>query len=128
MEMRRVYGSSPITDSTAFAQEVQEILRRRKMVLDLYERLNEAIPEIPFDFNSQQDPEDIAQRIRKWLEVPVEEQMNWNSAYEALKGWRKALEQQGVLSFQISGIDMKEVRGFAINYRPLPIVSFNSKV
>lgn len=126
MEMRRVYGSSPMADSTAFAQEIQEMLRRRNMVLDLYDRLDEAKPEIPFSFTIDQDPEELAQTVRTWLNVTIDEQFGWDSVYKALKSWRSALEQRGMLTFQMSGIDMDEARGFAINYRPLPIVSFNS--
>lgn len=36
------------------------------------------------------------------------------------------LERAGILSFQLSGIQVEEARGFAVADRPLPVVAFNS--
>ncbi len=126
LEMRRVYGSSPEQDSKDLAKEIQEMLKRRAIAIQLYERLEEEIPEIPFRFELFQNPEESAQRVREWLGVSFETQSGWNGVYAALKGWRKALETKGILTFQMSGIPISEARGFAINYRPFPITAFNS--
>lgn len=60
------------------------------------------------------------------LGVDVDEQIGWQDPYEGLRTWREALEQAGVLSFQLSGIDIEEARGCALAHRPLPVVAFNS--
>ncbi|MEX1014323.1 MAG: ImmA/IrrE family metallo-endopeptidase [Candidatus Paceibacterota bacterium] len=126
LEMRRVYGSNPKEDSRNFALEVQDMLQRRNVTIELYERLNETVSKIPLEFQLTDSPEEAAQKTRKWLGVSFEEQLRWDGKYVALKAWRKALEANGILPFQISGIPIEEVRGFAINYRPIPIVAFNS--
>jgi Zn-dependent peptidase ImmA (M78 family)/DNA-binding XRE family transcriptional regulator len=128
VEMRRVFGGTDATDSFDFAREVQRCMRRRQITLDLFERLGEVPPSLPESFHTSDDPEDVARTVRSnLLAVDVDEQVRWEGVYEALRRWREAVERAGILSFQMSGIDLKEARGFAIADRPLPIVSFNSK-
>jgi|GEM_PF-4776999 len=42
LEMRRVFGGSPVEDTYAFAREVQRIQRRREIALDLFDLLSVA--------------------------------------------------------------------------------------
>lgn len=127
IEMRRVFGGSPVTDSFDFSREVQRLMRRRQVALDLFDRLGETPPSLPEPVDLEDDPEEIGRFARySFLDVDVEEQIGWEGSYEALRNWRKALEGAGVLSFQMSGIDMDEARGCAIAHRPLPVVAFNS--
>jgi len=126
LEMRRVYGSNPVQDSKEFAKEIQEMLKRRAIAIQLFERLEEEVPEIPFRFELETNPEESAQIVREWLGISMDTQLGWDNVYAALKGWRKVLESKGILTFQMSGIPVAEARGFAINYRPFPIAAFNS--
>lgn len=127
IEMRRVFGGDPISDSFDFAREVQRCMRRRQMSLDLFERLGETPPTLPEPFDTSDDPETVAMTVRdNLLAVDVDEQVNWEGAYAALRGWREAVERAGILSFQLSGIEIEEARGFAVADRPLPVVAFNS--
>jgi len=127
IEMRRVFGGDPVSDSFDFAREVQRCMRRRQMTLDLLERLGETPPTLPEPFDTLDDPETVATTVRgTLLAVDVDEQVNWGGAYEALRGWREAVERAGILSFQLSGIQVEEARGFAVADRPLPVVAFNS--
>jgi len=127
IEMRRVFGGTDATDSFDFAREVQRCMRRRQMSLDLFERLGEAPPSLPTPFDVSEDPEEVAKTVRaNLLSIDINEQVDWYGRYEALRGWREAVERAGILSFQLSGIDIEEARGFAIADRPLPVVAFNS--
>lgn len=126
LEMRRVYGSNPNEDSKDLAIEIEEMLNRRNLTIELFDRLKETLIEIPYKADVNKNPEDVAKKVRDWLKVSFNDQLNWKSKYEALKGWRVSLENNGFLPFQLSGISIEEARGFAINYRPLPIVAFNS--
>ena len=128
LEMRRVFGGSPVEDTYAFAREVQRIQRRREIVLELFELLGEEPPELPEPFSLENDPEYVGRTVRTdLLRLPVEEQVQWGDDYEALRTWRKALEDSGVLSFQLTGVEMSEARGVAMARRPLPVVAFNAK-
>lgn len=127
LEMRRVFGGSSATDSFDFAREVQRCMRRRQVTLDLFERLGETPPSLPEAFGTSDDPEELAKSVRfTLLTVDIDEQLGWQGAYEALRGWRGAVERAGILSFQMSGIEIDEARGFAAADRPLPLVAFNS--
>lgn len=128
LEMRRVFGGSPVEDTYAFAREVQRIQRRREIALDLFDLLGEEPPELPDPFSLRDDPENVGRVIRAdLLRLSVELQVTWRDDYEALRTWRKVLEDSGVLSFQITGVEMSEVRGVAMARRPLPVVAFNAK-
>jgi Zn-dependent peptidase ImmA (M78 family)/DNA-binding XRE family transcriptional regulator len=127
LEMRRVFGGTPVTDSFEFARQVQECTRRREITLDLYEVLGETAPALPDPFTLHDDPEEIGRFARfDLLDIGPDTQTGWRSRYEALRGWRNALEDIGVLSFQMSGVAMDEARGFALGTRPLPVAAFNS--
>lgn len=128
LEMRRVFGGNPMTDSFEFSREVQECMRRREITLELLDRLGESPPELPDPLSIKDDPERIGQFARfELIDIDIHTQVNWRDRYEALRGWRSALEDIGVLSFQMSGVEITEARGFAIAERPLPVAVFNSK-
>ncbi|MEX0773810.1 MAG: XRE family transcriptional regulator [Balneolales bacterium] len=126
LEMRRVYGVAPEEDSPAFSLDVQRIMNRRDIVLDLLEVLDEHAPEILVSASLQDNPEQIARAVREWLGVSTEDQINWENEGVALKAWRNILERKGILSFQMQAIPIDQVRGFALNYRPMPVIAFNS--
>lgn len=127
VEMRRVFGRDPVTDSFNFAREVQRLVRRRQIALDLFDRLGEEPPSLPEPRDLSEDSEEMGAFLRfTLLGVEMDDQIAWQGRYEALRTWREALEQAGILSFQLSGIDIEEARGCAIAHRPLPVVAFNS--
>jgi len=127
LEMRRVFGSDPVSDSFDFAREVQRLVRRRQVALDLFNRLGEEPPHLPEPRDPDEDPEEVGTFLRfTLLGVDMDKQVAWQGRYEALRTWREAFEQVGILSFQLSGIDIEEARGCAIANRPLPVVAFNS--
>lgn len=127
LSMRRVYGGSPRRDSFEFSRQVLECTRRREIALDLYSLLGDKPPELPDPFSVAQDPEQVGHQVRfDLLSVGVDAQREWRDTYEALRTWREALEVVGVLSFQLTTVDIAEARGFAIATRPLPVAAFNS--
>ena len=128
LEMRRVFGGSPRKDTFEFSREVQDCMRRREIALQLYTSLSEEPAQLPEPFDIYEDPEAVGDAVRYGvLDVDDETQSSWRGQYEALREWREALERAGVLSFQISGVELSEARGFAFAKHPLPIAAFNSK-
>jgi Zn-dependent peptidase ImmA (M78 family) len=93
----------------------------------LYEDLNEKPPRISISAHTADDTEVLALNIREKLGVTREIQSGFGNEHKALNWWRSALETQGVLVFQASGLDVSEMRGFSIADRPLPIIVVNIK-
>jgi len=114
IEMRRVFDGDPVSDSFDFAREVQRLVRRRQIALDLFECLGDEPPSLPEPRDEEEDPEEVGTFLRfTLLGIDIDEQIGWQGRYEALRAWREALEQTGILSFQLSGIDIAEARGCA---------------
>lgn len=73
------------------------------------------------------DPETAATRVRNALKVRVEQQSRWRVDNEAFREWRNVLERAGVITFQASGLDLDDARGFSISLKPLPVAVVNIK-
>ena len=69
--------------------------------------------------------ETIVQEIRELLAVPVETQLDWDSAGDAFRGWRSALENVGVVVLQLS-LGKKGIRGFSAWDDFAPLVAVNT--
>ncbi len=63
--------------------------------------------------------------IREWLGVSTEEIRQTLDPGAALKVWIRALEQRGVLVFQMSRVDPAECRGFALAHWVCPVIVLN---
>lgn len=71
------------------------------------------------------DPEKQGNWVRKFLGIRGDE--TWRDHYQAFRFWRERIESKGVLIFQISGIDVKEMRGFSFAGTPFPAIALNRK-
>ncbi len=76
-------------------------------------------------FNLSDNPEEIAERIILLLKSSRAQKRRWKDPYSALKGWKEAIEEKGVLVFQISKIDVNEMRAFSISEIPYPTIALN---
>jgi Zn-dependent peptidase ImmA (M78 family) len=65
--------------------------------------------------------------MRARLGITPETQRAWRDARLAYNAWRAAVEKQGILVFQVSGVDVSAMRGIAITEQPLPVVAINSR-
>ena len=125
-DFRRLPGA-PTDPSSELISELRKTGARREIVLELLEDLGEE----PATFNLRSDPSEsapaAAERIRGLLGITPEDQRSWTDAYAALRGWRKAVEAKDVLVFQITGVRVKETRGFSTFYDRLPAIAINGK-
>ena len=126
-EMRRLPGSPIGEESPELTLQVHLALERRDIGLNLYNDLNEQPPTITQKVNLTDDPERIGKSLRESLGILIKNQESWTDPYEALRAWRTALEDRGVLVFQIPRISLEEMRGFTVAVHPLPIIGVNSK-
>lgn len=107
--------------------EIRQAEYRRDVALQLYFDLGEDPPQFEISANLDKTPEQLARELRAYLNVSYETQIQWRDSHQALNQWRSALEQLGVLVFQVPGIEIEEMRGFSIGERPLPVVAVNTK-
>ena len=59
--------------------------------------------------------------------MPIEDQLQWRTEWEAWRTWRARVEAIGVLVFQFAKVGLAEVRGISLLHAPLPVVGINRK-
>jgi len=69
----------------------------------------------------------VGARLRKVLGITADEQLGWNSEWQAWRRWRKAVEASGVAVFQFPKVSLDQVRGVSLFSFPLPAIGINSK-
>lgn len=126
-DYRRLPGVAENKQSPGLTFALRRAEYRRRVAIELYKELDLEIPEVPYLLHSDDGIEEGADRMRSFLGVADEVQVNqWRRPNDAFNGWRGALESIGVLVFQASGIDISEIRAVSIRERPLPFVLLNS--
>jgi len=113
--------------SPALRYEIRRAASRRDTALEILALLGETPRDVTLEASPDEAVSTIARRIRKFLAVTVEEQSSWASPYAALGNWTAAAEAQGIYVFQLSGIEVTEIRGFSLCERLLPVVALNGK-
>lgn len=66
-----------------------------------------------------------AQAIRKYLGITLESQVAWKTDEQALKAWRKCIEDCGVFVFK-AAFKQKDISGFCLIDSTLPLVYLNN--
>jgi Zn-dependent peptidase ImmA (M78 family)/transcriptional regulator with XRE-family HTH domain len=64
--------------------------------------------------------EDLAGRERERLGISINDQGSWRGEYQALRQWRSAVEESGVIVLQFP-MPVEEIRGFALAGQPAVI-------
>ncbi len=63
--------------------------------------------------------------VRQYLAVSLNDQVHWHSSDEALKAWRKHVEDAGIFVFKRS-FKQKEVSGFCLLDKEFPVIVLNN--
>jgi len=66
-----------------------------------------------------------AAAVRDYLGITLEEQVRWKEDGQALKKWRKAIEDKGIFIFKES-FDQKDISGFCLVDSQFPVVYLNN--
>lgn len=123
----RTMPNKPIENFPEIKFEIQSANEKREIALELLNKLDYKIPNFDLTCSINDNPEDVANNIRNYLEIPIEEQFRWKKDdYTSLNTWKSTLEQKGVIVFQFSGIAPEEIRGYSINKKPLPVIGVNT--
>lgn len=107
-------------------KELLSFQRKREQALELYDLLEEKVPEFTIKANSDEQPQVVAQRIIGSLKINHREIAALSPGYDALNYWKSFLESKGILIFQSSGIPLEVMRGACIAKTKLPIIIINS--
>lgn len=72
------------------------------------------------------DPERLGQHIRDVFSLSDRFPIGL-SPHRAFDHWRESVEKSGVLVFQITQVDLEEMRGFSVGAKPFPAIAVNRK-
>jgi hypothetical protein len=75
--------------------------------------------------SSSDDLRKLAEQIRNYLNVTLEEQLTWNDQETALKKWRSAVEEAGIFIFKRS-FNAARISGFCLIDIEFPIIYLNN--
>lgn len=126
-DFRRLSDGAPVSATPELLYEIRRAHSRRLDALDLAKDLDfEMEGFTAFTTRVDANPEDVAAKIRKLLDISLTDQMKWKNNSKALREWRARVESRGVLVFQASRIPLSEMRGFSISETLLPVIVLNS--
>jgi Zn-dependent peptidase ImmA (M78 family)/DNA-binding XRE family transcriptional regulator len=129
-DFRRLPGEVAGVYSPTLRRQIRLAEERREAALELYEDLREEPPAFPLAATLDEDPDELARRIRGALGVDSAEQFSWRDPqrYKPLRQWRARIESLGVLVFQVTGVETQEMLGFSLAEPVLPVIAVNRKI
>lgn len=107
-----------------------EAFERRETLIELYELLEEPLPEVTLNVDRSENPRRAAKKITGFLEFKREQLQRASNPYAALKFWKHTVEAKGILVCQTNShlsVNLETVRGFCIAQKPVPVIVLNSK-
>lgn len=126
-EYRRLPGIRPGHESPELRLAVRQMLMRREIVLNLMAEMGAPVPVFELVAHLNEPPVEVGARLRAALAVPIEDQLQWRTEWEAWRTWRARVEAIGVLVFQFGKVGLAEVRGLSLLHAPLPAAGINGK-
>lgn len=126
-DFRRLPGEGLPRLSPRLRLQIRAAQERREVALDLLSEMGEVPPKLALAAKLDDDPEEVAARIRGLLKITESLQAGWKVSREAFNAWRRHIENVGVLVFQMDGIDTSEASGFALAEQVLPAIAINRK-
>ena len=126
-DYRRPTDAGAVLPSPALLFQLREAQSKRDLLLELYGQTEGTLPQMTLTADMKEDLETVAQRIRSYLDVPLEAQKNWEPQYGTLNRWRSAFERAGVLVFQMQDVSWSEARGFSVFSDTFPLAVINVK-
>jgi Zn-dependent peptidase ImmA (M78 family) len=129
-DFRRLPGEVAGVYSPALRRQIRLAEERRGTALELFEDLGEEPPAFSLAATLDDDPDEVASRIREALGVDPAGQFSWRDPqrYRPFKQWRTRIENLGVLVFQATGVETQEMLGFSFAEPILPVIALNRKI
>lgn len=73
------------------------------------------------------DIKDLVKKVRRYLNIKLEEQKKWKTFKEALKNWRNALEENGIFVFK-EAFKQEGISGFCLYDPKFPVIYINNSM
>jgi len=124
VQFRQVPGETARSLFPAERLSIREAEHLQRTIKWLQKELGDTDPQLP-QINIGADTEQVALEAREFLEVSTEKQFKWASNSTALKEWRDAFEEAGILVFLMS-MGAKSARGFSIWDKTAPLIAVNT--
>lgn len=105
-------------------RRIREAARLQEIISWLTREMDVAAPDVP-PSSTKDDAEEVAQKIRALLAVPLETQFSWTSPSEAFNAWREAVEGLGVAVLMLP-MGEESCRGFSIWDDAAPLIAINT--
>jgi transcriptional regulator with XRE-family HTH domain len=102
-DFRRPDPSQGREPSPELSLELRRMHELRDAAQDLAAQLGEEPPHWAVGATLSSDPASIARSARASLGVVIEQQRKWRDSYQALRAWRDALENAGILVLHAEG-------------------------
>jgi Zn-dependent peptidase ImmA (M78 family) len=124
-DYRRVPGGRVRPLSAELITAIRTALYHRTLACELAETADEPVTNFVGSASLTTPIDLLAKKIRKLLDISLDEQKSWNGQYDALNIWKDAIERAGVLVFHFTGVAVDEARAFSISEQPFPVISIN---
>jgi Zn-dependent peptidase ImmA (M78 family) len=112
----------PLTPNTLLA--IRKARRLQISAVELNKELNYPLKPIPLRTSLSEQPELVAKKLREII-IPSNFNISaFNNSDEAFESWKKILEDNGILVFQIS-IQQREIKAFSLIEGELPAIVAN---
>ncbi len=125
VDYRRLEVSARATMPVVLANGIREAEAKRDAALDILLHLEEEPPLWDLRIEPGMTTAQAAAVITEKLGVTMDDRRKWKSQYEALNGWRAAVESLGVLVVQLSRVSMEDMRGCSLALFPMPVIILN---
>ncbi len=122
--LRRPAGERSV-DHSELTFDERLWVRRARHLQEMLERLAERPPHLPAVPRGEDETRRTAEVVREWTGVTWAEQQGWKDARTAFRGWREALERNGIAVLAVP-LGKEGVRGFALNSSRAPMVAVNT--
>ncbi len=120
------------------SNEVRLAVRKARRNREYFEEISEILEEPinreikKFILHFEEDVNEQAKKLRNLINISIEEQLSWEDKGDALKNWINALEDLGLLVFQMSmPLDEEEggIRAFCLrgDEDQVPVIVLNTK-
>ena len=106
---------------------LRDIEERRDTIMRLFEEDSHITKRIPFEIPSNATDEEIALKIRRFLELDNGSQNTFRKAEVAYSHCISVLEKYDILVFQAAKVEPSEMRGLSVAYSEVPIIVTNRK-
>ncbi len=114
---------APLSRDTLLA--IREARRIQHVAHELAAELGQPPARIGPAVGSHAAPEHLAEQVRQRVGIAVSEQRSWRRPEVALKHWREALENLGILVLQFR-MPLDDARGFSLCEDTPPVIVLNS--